>query len=215
MAMAAAAERPTMTIDRDHFERYTDHVRLRSGLVLTLRFATLADAVRLSDYFRGLSAASRYNRLMGAAPELPQTQLAKFVAIGEDDAYTVLASIASDNGESLVGELRYALHSSECRVEFGVSVDDHWHGLGIGAALLSTLQCRAAALGASLLYGDTLRSNAAMIALARGSGYRIGRFAPDWRQIRLEKPIAEPPQLIPCASWRLAMIRSRSGAAAS
>ncbi|KIZ42385.1 MULTISPECIES: GNAT family N-acetyltransferase [Rhodopseudomonas] len=184
--------------------RYTDVVLLRTGAELSLRFAEPADAAALRDYFRSLSAGSRYNRLMGAAPELPQTQLDKFVRAGDGGSYSVLATVARGEDDAIIGEVRYAYHSEAASVEFGVSVADRWHGHGIGTALLSNLQCRAAALGAVRLFGDTLRSNGATLGLARKMGFAFSHFPGDWKQVRLEKAIAFAPQQIPCASWRLA-----------
>ena len=76
--------------------------------------------------------------------------------------------------------------------------------LPIGAALLRNLECRAAALGAERLFGDTLRSNDAMQGLARKSGYAFAPNPDDWKLVRFEKHVGRAPQDIPCASWRLA-----------
>ncbi|NVN87764.1 MAG: GNAT family N-acetyltransferase [Rhodopseudomonas sp.] len=184
--------------------QYTDVVRLRTGAALSLRFAEPGDADALQDYFRSLSSSSRYNRLMGAAPELPQTQLDKFVRAGEGGSYSVLATVTVGDDDAIVGEARYAYQAESASLEFGVSVDDRWHGNGIGAALLSNLECRAAAFGACRLFGDTLRSNGAMLGLARKLGFSFSHTPGDWRQVRLEKPILYAPKEIPCVSWRLA-----------
>jgi len=45
-----------------------------------------------------------------------------------------------------------------------------YQGQGIGPALLKNLECRAAAFGARHIFGDTLRSNDAMIGVARKIG---------------------------------------------
>ena len=70
--------------------------------------------------------------------------------------------------------------------------------------MLRNLECRAAAYGAERVFGDTLRSNLAMIGLARKSGFAFTRSPNDWKLLRFEKQIALAPQDIPCASWRLA-----------
>jgi hypothetical protein len=54
------------------------------------------------------------------------------------------------------------------------------------------------------MFGDTLRSNEAMIALARKSGFAFTRHPDDWKLARFEKPIDPIRQDIPCASWKLA-----------
>ena len=53
------------------------------------------------------------------------------------------------------------------------------------------------------MFGDTLRSNEAMISLARKSGYAFTRHPDDWKLVRFEKPIDPVRQEIPCASWKL------------
>ncbi len=110
-----------------------------------------------------------------------------------------------DGFETIVGEARYAFEPDSARFEFGLSVEDRWQGQGIGSALLRNLECRAAAFGAERVFGDTLRSNDAMIALARKSGFAFTHNPDDWKLVRFEKHIDVAPQDIPCASWRLAV----------
>ena len=109
-----------------------------------------------------------------------------------------------DGAETIVGEARYAFDADTDSFEFGLSIDDRWQGHGVGAALLRNLECRAAAFGANRLFGDTLRSNDAMLGLARKSGFAFTHSPGDWKLVRFEKHIAVAPQEIPCASWRLA-----------
>jgi RimJ/RimL family protein N-acetyltransferase len=189
-------------LDLNHLQQYSDVLRSRLGEVVTVRFVEPGDAEALQDYFRSLSARSRYNRLMGAASELPQAQLEKFVRLGEADSFTVVATIKIDGVDSIIGEARYAFHSDTAGFELGLSIDDRWQGEGIGTALLANLECRAAALGAQQLFGDTLRSNEAMLRLARKSGYAFAPTPGDWKQVRFEKQIDGEPRNIPCASWR-------------
>jgi len=184
--------------------QHADVLRVRSGQSITVRFVEPKDAAALQDYFRGLSSRSRYNRFLGALSELPRTELEKSLHIGEDNRFTVIALIKADGAEAIVGEARYAIEPESGRFEFGLSIDDRWQGHGIGTALLSNLQCRAAALGAQRIFGDTLRSNESMIKLARKSGYAFAPTPNDWKLVRFEKPIVLAPDEIPCASWRLA-----------
>ncbi|WP_164107672.1 GNAT family N-acetyltransferase, partial [Serratia marcescens] len=79
-----------------------------------------------------------------------------------------------------------------------------WQGHGIGVALMKNLECRAAAFGARTIFGDTLRSNEGMMALARKAGYAFTSHPDDWKLVRIEKTLAVAPKDIPCASWRIA-----------
>lgn len=185
--------------DRSH---YTENVRLRDGKTLCVRLAASDDAEALQRYFRQLSIRSRYNRFLGAISELPASQLDHFVRAGENGRFTVTAAIMVDDRETIVGEARYGFEAETGTFEFGISIDDRWQGQGIGSALLRNLECRAAAMGAHRVFGDTLRSNEAMIALARKSGYAFTRHPDDWRLARFEKPIDPLHRDIPCASRR-------------
>jgi RimJ/RimL family protein N-acetyltransferase len=191
-------------LDFRDLSQHSDVLRLRDGQSVTVRFVEPQDGAALQDYFRSLTSGSRYNRFLGAASELPRSELEKSIHVGDDNRFTVIVMMKVDGTERVVGEARYAFEPQSGRFEFGLSIDDRWQGHGIGAALLSNLECRAAAFGAERIFGDTLRSNSAMIGLARKSGYSFVPTPNDWKLVRFEKTIDVAPADIPCASWRLA-----------
>ena len=191
----------------EDLRRHSDALRLRGGQSLTLRFVEPGDADALQRYFRSLTMRSRYNRFLGAMSELTPGELDRFIHPGEDDRFSVIATASIDGREAVVGEARYAFHSELENFEFGLSIHDGWHRQGVGTAMLANMQCRAAALGALTLFGDTLRSNDAMIALARKSGFAFARHPDDWKLVRFEKHVDPAHPAFPCASWRLAAER--------
>ena len=178
-----------IALQLNDLRQHSDILRTRSGQRLTVRFVEPGDAEALQHYFRLLSVRSRYNRFLGAISELPPAQLDHFIHVGEGDRFSVIAVMAIDGIETIIGEARYAFEPDSRSFEFGLSVDDRWQGQGIGAALLKNLECRAAAFGAERLFGDTKRSNDAMIALARKSGFTFTRSPGDWKLVRFEKHI--------------------------
>ena len=186
--------------------QYSDTLRTRQGEALNVRFVEPGDTDELQHYFRSLSTRSRYNRFFGAISELPKGLLHDFLAVGERERFTVVATKVVDGFETIVAEARYALHEETSTLEFGLSVDDRWQGHGIATALLKNLECRAAALGAQHIFGDTLRSNETMISLARKSGFAFVNHPDDWKLVRFDKEISVAPKDIPCASWRLAAL---------
>jgi GNAT superfamily N-acetyltransferase len=188
----------------DDLRQHSDVLHSRHGQVVTVRFVEPRDAEALQNYFRSLTTRSRYNRFLGATRELPPSVLEDFIQIGEADRFSVVATMLVEGRETIVGEARYAFDNETASIEFGLSIDDRWQGHGIGKALLKNLECRAASFGATHMFGDTLRSNDAMIALARKSGYAFTNTPGDWKLTRFQKPIYVEPQEIPCASWRLA-----------
>jgi RimJ/RimL family protein N-acetyltransferase len=195
------------TLGLNDLRQHSDILRLRTDQSVTVRFVEPDDAEALQGYFRSLSVRSRYNRFLGAMSELPPAELDHFIHAGEDDRFSVIATMTIGGFETIVGEARYGFDADAGSFEFGLSVDDRWQGQGIGSALLGNLQCRAAALGARRLFGDTLRSNDAMIGLARKSGFAFTASPGDWKLVRFEKHVDLAPQAIPCASWQLAADR--------
>ena len=202
------------TMRLDDLRQYFDVLRTRTGEPVTVRFVEPRDAEALQNYFRSLTTNSRYKRFLGAASELPPSLLEDFIHVGEADRFSVIATMHVEGRETIVGEARYAFDGDTASIEFGLSVDDRWQGHGIGKALLQNIECRAASFGATRLFGDTLRSNDAMIALARKSGFAFTASPGDWKLVRFEKRIDVAPQEIPCASWRLAAEQAAHQAAA-
>ena len=194
------------TLRLDDLRQHSDVLRSKSGQAITVRFVEPRDADSIQNYFRGLSSRSRYNRFFGAMSQLPPALLERFIHVGEADQFSVVATMQVDGFETIVGESRYAYDFETGSFEFGLSIDDRWQGHGIGKALLKNLECRAAAFGATKLFGDTLRSNESMLALARKSGYAFGNSPGDWKLVRFYKEIDLAPQDIPCASWKLAAL---------
>ena len=199
----------------DDLRQYSDVLRSRRGEAITVRFVEPRDADELQNYFRSLSARSRYNRFFSAMSELPKSLLEHFTHVNERDGFTVVATMQVDGFETIVGEARYILHGETGDLEFGLSIEDRWQGHGIGAALMKNLECRAAAFGAVRVFGDTLRSNEGMLALARKSGFAFTHHPNDWKVVRFEKEIAIEPKDIPCASWRIAAASHESAALAT
>jgi RimJ/RimL family protein N-acetyltransferase len=202
--ISGAKEGVMNALQLDDLGQYSDILHTHRGDRLTLRFVEPGDAAALQGYVRRLSSASRYNRFFGALGELPQALLDRFIHVSAADGFTVIATMAIDGFETVVGEARYIFQADRQGVEFGISVADRWQGHGIGPALLKNLACRAAALGAKSLFGDTLRSNGTMIAVARKAGFELTQHPHDWKLVRITKPLAAEPAEIPCASWRIA-----------
>ena len=92
-----------------------------------------------------------------------------------------------DGAEIVVGEARYVLNEETGRTELALSIGDAMQRRGLGKQLLANLECRAVAAGGQELFGDTLRSNEAMIALARSLGYALIPTPGEWKQVRFEK----------------------------
>ena len=187
--------------DRAGLRRFADVLALRTGQPVTVRFVEPGDGRALQAYFVTLSPAARYNRFTGASAGLSNQELDLLLHIGDDNRYAVIAEMTIDGVRTIVGEARYRFETTTGRVEFGLSVHDAYQRQGIGRALLANLECRAAALGADTMFGDTLRTNHEMQALAHSLGFAFSQTPGDWREVRVVKAV-EGGEDLPCAHHR-------------
>jgi GNAT superfamily N-acetyltransferase len=172
----------------------------RREIRLALRPARLSDGDALQSYVRGLSPQSRYNRFLGAASELPASELARALAANGRDMLTLLLTSTAADRETVVGEARVALWCAERAGEFSMSIADDWRHLGLGSALLQEIERKAAADGIELLFGDVLRTNGEMIGLARGHGFQLGEGL-EGRLVRIQKRLDDAAPDLPCQKW--------------
>jgi hypothetical protein len=169
-------------------------------LQLCLRPVRSSDAEALQNFVRGLSLKSRYNRFLGAASELPPSELARALAANGRDTLTLLATSKVGSREVVIGEARVALSCAQRAGEFGMSIADDWRHLGAGSAVLREIERKAAADGIEFLIGDTLRTNEAMIGLALGRGFRL-EAGLEPRLVRIRKRLDDAAPDLPCRKW--------------
>jgi GNAT superfamily N-acetyltransferase len=165
-----------------------DILALRGGRTVTVRPVRDADAAALQDYFHRLSDASRYSRMLGATRELPPRELDRILH-GDRDHLALILTTSRAGFDEVIGEARLAHDIGTDEVEISLSVADDWQRSGIGGALFDHLQRLAESFGAVELYGDALRTNAAMLALARSRGFALIPTPGDWRLVRFHKMV--------------------------
>ncbi|QCI67000.1 GNAT family N-acetyltransferase [Phreatobacter stygius] len=175
-----------------------DVLRLPAARI-TVRAIEPADAALLQGHVRGLTRASRQNRFLGGINELTAAELDRITHHGAGNIFGLFAE-TDVRGETLVvGEAIYAVEAATGISEFALSVADAWHGRGVGQALITSVECRAARAGSLILAGETLRSNDAMLALAAKSGFVTRRHPDEARLWRLEKVIGAFQGMTPCS----------------
>jgi GNAT superfamily N-acetyltransferase len=181
-------------------ELLTRRVKGNPDIRLILRPVRSSDGEALQNYVRGLSPQSRYNRFLGAASELPASELARALAANGHDTLTLLVISKAAARETVVGEARVALSCAERTGEFGMSIADDMRHLGAGSAVLQEIERQAAADGIEFLIGDTLRTNDAMIGLALGRGFRL-EAGLEPRLVGIRKRLDDAAPDLPCRKW--------------
>lgn len=181
----------------------TPRTRGLSAGELFLRPVDANDGEALQDYVRRMSLESRTNRFFGPLRELPPAELARAIAANDRDRLTLLLVSLAGDAETIVGEARVALSCAEREGEFGLSLAGDFRGRGLGSIFLSLIEERAATDGIETLFGDTLRSNASMIGLARARGYRLSAGL-EARTVRMRKRLDDVAPDAPCRKWNAA-----------
>jgi acetyltransferase len=180
--------------------RYPTHlidvVRLTDGSRVTIRPMLPQDAELQREFFRCLSAKSRYYRFMTWLNELPEVLVERFASIDYRGHLALLAEVFDGRCETMIGEARYVVDERDPETcEFAIAVADDWQAHGIARALLDRLERQAAASGIRRMVADRLLANKAMIGLAGRAGYAVKASREDASLARLEKSL--PPSVAP------------------
>lgn len=171
-----------------------DVVRVADGRRVTVRPPLPQDAELQREFFRRLSAQSRYSRFMTRLNELPETLVERFVSIDYLSHLALLAEVFEDGRETMIGEARYVIDARDPETcEFAISVADDWQAHGIARSLLDRLERQAAASGIRCMVADTFITNRAMTRLAARAGYVVQVSRKDASVARLEKCLTISP----------------------
>jgi acetyltransferase len=161
---------------------------------VTIRPMLPQDAELQREFFRSLSAKSRYYRFMTWLNELPEALLERFTSIDYRSHLALLAEVFEGGRETMIGEARYVVDERDPDTcEFAISVADGWQARGIALALLDRLERQAAASDIRSMVADTLSTNRAMIQLAARTGYVVEVSREDASLTRLEKLLTISP----------------------
>lgn len=165
-----------------------DAVHAAGGSRVVIRPMLSQDTGLQRDFFRGLSADSRYSRFMSIVKDAPEALIERLVPVDYVRHLALLAVAIEDGREMMVGEARYVVDKKDAATcELAVAVADNWQRRGIGRALLDRLQRQAAASGVCRMVAETLIGNRAMISLARSAGFAVRACREDARLAVLEK----------------------------
>ena len=175
--------------------RYPAHLinvlRWPEGSSIIIRPTLPQDLELQRDFFRALSAESRYLRFMSPVSELPEAVARGFFSIDYRSHLALLAEVVLDGRETMIGEARYVVDELDpATCEFALAVADDWQGRGIGRALLERLERQAATCGIRRMVADTLLVNRRVMGLAARGGYEVRANLTDAALARLEKNLA-------------------------
>jgi len=135
--------------------------------MIALRPLCAQDSAAFQQFVRGLSPESRLHRFFVPLRELAPGLLA---SLTQPDPSRHVA-VAAVEGDRIIGEGRFVALGDSGRAEFAIAVADEWQRQGLGARLLGSLTSAARQAGLTVLQGDVLRTNSAMLGLAARAGF--------------------------------------------
>jgi acetyltransferase len=96
-----------------------------------------------------------------------------------------VATVQRDGCEVEIGDARYVMNPDGESCEFGIAVDDEWHGSGVAGLLMAHLITTAKARGLKVMEGLVLATNHKMLKFARQLGFTAHRGGDDWETVRV------------------------------
>jgi acetyltransferase len=168
-----------------------DVLHAADGTRVVIRPLLPQDTELQRNFFRGLSAESRYGRFMAQVNHAPEALIERLAPVDYVRHLVLLAVVLEDGREVMIGEARYVLDARDATTgELAIAVADAWQSQGIGRALLVRLQRQAAASGVRRLVAETLSGNRRMINLARSASFSVTTSREDPRLVVLGKVLA-------------------------
>jgi GNAT superfamily N-acetyltransferase len=152
---------------------YDVHTTLRDGTPIRIRAIRPDDTERLLEHFRGLSEQSKYFRFMGFKRDLTAEDLKRLTELDFKDHVALVATIADDGHERILGVGRYLRGKVPHRAEIAFATLDQHHGRGVATLLLEHLTRIARAGGITEFEADVLRDNRQMLEVFAHSGLKI------------------------------------------
>lgn len=129
------------------------------------------DADREREFICGLSAESRYNRLMHVVSEPTDEFVERMVNVDHHHSMAYVAVVGDGNTQRIIGVARYAAAPGSAGSEFAIAVADQWQSRGVGTAIARRLLDHAREQGIHHLDARILATNFRMLDLARWLGF--------------------------------------------
>lgn len=146
---------------------------LKNGLQVTIRAIRPGDEQAFLLAYQGLERQTIYLRSFGARGDPTDEELKRWTDVDFVRTVRLVACFPGAEGERiLAGAVYVALdsHTPPEEAEIAFTVEEDYHGLGLGSRLLKHLAKIARAAGIRRFVAETLPQNKAMLAVFASSG---------------------------------------------
>jgi RimJ/RimL family protein N-acetyltransferase len=171
-------------------EKWTSHVRVRSGAQICIRPLRPDDREREIAFINSLSERSRYFRLFTPLKFLSPHLIDQLMEVDYQCRMAFVATVQRDGAEEFVGIARYGETDQQGAAELGVTVTDSSQRCGIARLLVTQLMRFARWRGICRLTGLVLADNHPMLALAASLGFHAS-YDPAQHLIVISRELAD------------------------
>lgn len=144
------------------------------GVPYFIRPIRVDDAARERAFICGLSAASRYSRLMYAVREPSASFIDQMVRVNYRRTMAFVAVMGEGDQEKIIGVARYADSPGGSGSEFAIAVADEWQSRGVGSAIARRLFDYAREQGLLHMCASISATNSRMLSFAHWLGFTTG-----------------------------------------
>jgi len=164
--------------------------RLASGESFTLRPVRHDDGALEEAFVRGLSRASRYQRMLSGGSKVTPEWIESMTHIDYHRHMAFAVTSVIDGVEQFFGVGRYVVDGATPGAEVALVIADAWQGRGLGRRLLATLIAHAQSAGVQQMVGVVLATNVTMLRLARSMGFAVTSEPDDATVMRIGRDLA-------------------------
>lgn len=140
-------------------------VVLKGGERIEIRPVRVSDEDAVQDLLYRLSDESSFFRFFGHSVAHPRCEVLRMVELDPSAGVAFVARSVED--DELLGIARADAEPHRATAEIAVTVADHWHGRGVGSALLERLIEKCRGIGFGSLFAEVLPANGQMRCLLK------------------------------------------------
>ncbi len=153
--------------------KYMEEVTLADGVPALIRPIRPEDEPLIYDLFKAVSEETMVFRFNQRLSDMPHERLARYCQLDYERELAFVAQVKESPGrERIIADVRMLKMPDLETAELAILVADEWQGRGIGTMLIDYCVRIARELELKTLWMEILRTNARMLHLAAGSGFK-------------------------------------------
>jgi acetyltransferase len=167
--------------------KYMQEVTLENGARALIRPIRPEDEPLIYTLFRTVSEETIIFRFNQRLSDMPHERLARYCQLDYERELAFVALVReSPEKERIIADVRMLKMPDLETAELAILVADEWQGHGIGTMLIDYCITIARELEVKTLWMEILRTNARMLHLAKGSGFKEACSEEDMVRVVLE-----------------------------